>query len=137
MPTSTQPNQVLDGTYDAWNRLVKIVSNGQTLASYQYDGAGRLDAEVTYSANQPSGITYEFHNGQNLIELRSANYSAHRPAQPAIADGDLSTCWSPVGRHTVIERDYLGTGSGPVPRLYYLSDASGNVTAVVGEVSGH
>ena len=99
---------------------MKIVSDGQTLASYQYDGAGRLDAEVTYSANQPSGITYEFHDGQNLIELASANYSTIAPPSPQSLTATYQYVWSPVGQQTVIERDYYGGALSACPPLLPL-----------------
>ncbi len=42
--------------YDAWNRLVGVEnSSGQLIATYTYDGTGRLVAETTIDPTQEKG----------------------------------------------------------------------------------
>ena len=44
MTTVPDPSSLSDGltcTYDAWNRLVEVEDDGQTLAEYAYDGLNR------------------------------------------------------------------------------------------------
>ena len=39
IPQPADPTQSFTATYDAWNRLVKLVDGSNTVAAYEYDGA--------------------------------------------------------------------------------------------------
>ena len=41
IPKPADPTQSFTGTYDAWNRLVKLEDGSGTVAQYEYDGAKR------------------------------------------------------------------------------------------------
>ena len=130
-----------DGTlsyqYDAWNQLVKV-SNGSTILSeYAYDGAGRRVEELSsFDGNgNPQAVTYYFFDGQNAIETRSATFAANSPIpNPQSLIPQFQYVWSMRGDKTPLLRDsFAGATAG---RLYYLTDANSNVTAVVGYSSG-
>ena len=41
IPQPADPTTSFTATYDAWNRLVKLVDGSNTVAEYEYDGAKR------------------------------------------------------------------------------------------------
>ncbi len=118
--------------YDAWNRLVQV-SNGSTiLAQYQYDGAGRRIGEFTDFTGSVAGTaTYSYYSGQNAIETRTGPATS----SPESLSVQYQYVFSAMGAKTPLLRDStFDTYGNPTEagRLYYLTDANTNVTAVVG-----
>ena len=74
-------------------------------------------------------MTYSYFSGQNAIRPAPARQS---PA-PASLSPQYQYVFSPLGAKTPLLRDtYSGSSIVPNDRLYYLTDANTNVTAVVG-----
>ena len=108
--------------YDAWNRLVSV-TGGTSTVTYSYDGTGRL-VETAVSGG---ATTYSYYDGQNAIETRVNGTAA--------SNVQYQYVYSPLGDgKTPILRDSTFNGNAPTDtgRLYYLTDANSNVTAVVG-----
>ena len=133
-------NLVFDGSqrylYDAWNRLVAVSIDGDTVfgeagdPSYAYDGLNRRISESV-----AGGATTDFYYSKDwqILEERD-RATGHVKAQ---------NIWSPVYIDALIARDRdadddpdtgnLGIeDSGLEERLYALQDANFNVTALVG-----
>ena len=48
IPQPADPTQSFAATYDAWNRLVRLVDGSDTVAEYAYDGAKHRTVKKTY-----------------------------------------------------------------------------------------
>ncbi|MEX0727108.1 MAG: hypothetical protein WD065_12605 [Planctomycetaceae bacterium] len=48
MPQPADPTASYVGTYDAWNRLVKLVDGADTVSEYAYDGTRRRVIQKSY-----------------------------------------------------------------------------------------
>jgi len=149
VPLSGDADHFVTCTYDAWNRLIEVkdmmgeveVAVGQ----YGYDGLGRrgLKAFDTGTPGDPSEDLDYYHiyyAGQQVVETR---YTA-TSADPATLKPKYQFVWSPRYIDALICRDENKdlTNSNSCTdttdqRLYYLSDANYNVTALVGKVSGN
>ena len=110
--------------------LTKVSNSTTVLAEYQYDGVGREIVEYTSFTGSTAGtVTYSYHSGQNAIETRTGSASS----SPTSVGVQYQYVFSAMGVKTPLVRDTYSSGeivSGD--RLYYLSDANTNVTAVVG-----
>ena len=109
-------------TYDAWNRLVQV-SNSSTTVNYEYDGR---TAWSSASRAGPRTIT--------STPARRWSRPARRPAGKAPRRRRSSTSTSGRPRATPrssATRSARSTGQ-PIPadRIYYLTDANDNVTAI-------
>jgi RHS repeat-associated protein len=118
-------------SYDAWNRLTSI-RVGTYLYTYAYDALGRRISEVKSPIFMAPTTTYRdlYYNAdwQVIQETKNAN--------PVT---DRHYVWSPAGGDLMVlrDRDADGnSGNGLEERLYVQQDANGNVTALVGLVSG-
>src|SRR5579884_2276357 len=115
-------NTTADGTgntytYDAWNRVVSVQNNGTAIASYHYDGLGRL-IQVT-----EGGITTDLYVSsadQVLAEYQGSTVTAYN-------------VWSPVYVNALVFR---AINQGSWQRLYPVQDANWNVTALVNGTGG-
>ena len=133
-------NLTFDGTdhyqYNAWNQLVQITNGSDVpLAQYQYDGVGRRVEQVSFDTNgDPQSTTYYFFDGASPIETCGAIVVNGHPVADA-QNPQYQYVWSPLSVKTPILRDgsfgQYGAGT-TASRLYYLTDANNNVTAVVG-----
>ena len=142
MTTTPEPGATGTGltcVYDAWNRLVQVSSGSTILAQYQYDGLGREVAELTNFTGSAAGtVTYSYYSGQNAIQTRTGLPStsgggAGGEGGPSALPIQYEYVFSPLGVKTPLVRDtYSGSSIVPGGRLYYLTDANTNVTAVVG-----
>ena len=137
MTTTPQPGNPTSGltcVYDAWNRLAGVSGNGISETN-SYDGLGRLVTTAsfyTYPGGFESVTNGNYYDGQRLVEQRQTV-----EAGPLFtwASRDYQYVYSPLGDgKTPILRDSTSVGTLPgfSGRLYYLSDANSNVTAVVG-----
>ena len=115
--------------YDGWNRLVQVNSGGTILAEFQYDGTGRRIVQFTNfteidSVSYPQAVTYFYFSGQNAIETRVGGTAA--------SDIQYQYIFSPLGKDPLLRDTYVSGVISFDDRLYYLTDANTNVTAVVG-----
>ncbi|MGO9108654.1 MAG: RHS repeat-associated core domain-containing protein [Thermoguttaceae bacterium] len=137
MITTPEPGSAstaLNCVYDAWDRLVQVGSGGAVMARYQYDGTGRQIEEFTNfvvmsGVSYPQAVTYYFYSGQNAIETRAGSATS----SPTSLGVQYQYVFSPLGEKTPLVRDtYVSGQIVPNDRIYYLTDANTNVTAVVG-----
>ena len=128
--------------YDAWNRLVEVYDdNGTTLiAQYQYDATGRRIVKGVDDGTDGSldTFTHYFHSGTQVIETREGeDVSGAAPAAESL-EPKYQNIWSPRYVDSMILRDEYDAGGDIITanRVYYLSDANYNVTALV-DASGN
>jgi RHS repeat-associated protein len=127
MTTMPQPGNATVGltcVYDAWDRLVEVTSGSTVVAQYEYDGTGRLVSETAGATT-----TYSFYAGQSLIETRVGGTAA--------TNVQYQYVWSLRGDAIPILRDTYSAGAlQSASRIYYTTDANGNVTALIGLSGG-
>ncbi len=130
MPQPDAPADAFEVKYDAWNRLVEVSDGGILIAKYEYDGTGRRIVKQA-DTEAPAGIDhYEhyYYNGVQMIEMRDTDNPS---AVPKSLAPDSRYIWSPRYIDALILRDRDTNGDGDFDqRLYYLSDANMNVTAL-------
>ena len=123
--------------YDAWNRLVEVnnSSTGVPVAMYRYDGEGRMVEEAsgfdsTHKTWQTAAnFTHYYYAAGDVVETRHTVVGG----DPGNATPVYQYVWSLA--HTPILRDTINGSTGlPIAneRIYYLTDAEGNVTSLVG-----
>jgi RHS repeat-associated protein len=119
-------NTTADGSgktfaYDAWNRLVRVVNGGTTLAAYGYDGTGR---RITETHGATTTDLYYSSSWQVLEERVGGVVQARN-------------VWSPVYVNAPVLRDQSSLHNGTLDqRLYVQTDANWNVTALL-DASGN
>jgi RHS repeat-associated protein len=101
--------------YDAWNRLVRVMSGTTVLELYTYDALGRRVMENP-SGTLPKSLYYS--SAWQVLEERWSGAT------------QVQYVWSPVYVDAMIERD---RGS---ERFYVQQDANWNVTAIVNATTG-
>ncbi|MEZ5949954.1 MAG: RHS repeat-associated core domain-containing protein [Planctomycetaceae bacterium] len=127
MPQPADPTASFTATYDAWNRLVKLVDDTttHTIASYQYDGAKRRVVEQTYTAG-------------SLEETRHCYFTD--PSKWQVIEERLDSSTDPEQQHIwglryiddILLRDRDTNNNGTLDeRLYGLQDANCNVTCLI------
>jgi len=131
--------------YDAWNRLVEVYDddNSTLIAEYQYDGVGRRIIKGVDDGTDGSldTFTHFLHTGNQVIETREGDdVSGAAPAADSL-DPKYQNVWSPRYIDALILRDENKDGDddcidGLDQRLFFLSDANFNVTALV-DTSGN
>jgi len=122
MTTIPQPADLTagyTGTYDAWNRLVKLADGMTTVAEYEYDGENRRIVKVDKTGM--ADVTYDyFHNEEwQTLEVR----------KDADADPYEQYVWHPHYIDAIVLRDYDPDTDGSAARYYSAQDANFNVTA--------
>jgi RHS repeat-associated protein len=141
-------NMVADGTkiyeYDAWNRLVVVSADdegepGDPLAAYHYDGLNRRIVSVADSNSDGTldTATHYYYSDQQVIETRSGSLTS----DPSSLAPQYQYVWSARYVDSPILRDANADADGLCDdetddRLYYLTDANSNVTALVEYDSG-
>ncbi len=103
-------------TYDAWNRLIKVVK-GTTTVTYSYDAMGR---RIIESVNGSTKDLYYSKDWQVLEERVGGNAKSQY-------------VWSPIYVDAMIERDRDANSNVPglEERIWSLQDANFNTTALV------
>ncbi len=133
-PLTGDADHALGAKYDAWNHLVETSDGGVLVARFVYDGAGRRIEQLSnYVGGVPQQATHYYLSGQNqVLETREG-----LPASsPESLSPKYQNVWSPRYIDALVLRDsYSGGVLQPASRLYYLSDANYNVTALVGKVN--
>jgi RHS repeat-associated protein len=127
VPQPATPTLAYACTYDAWNRLVKVVDvpSSNTVVQYAYDGATRRAIKNTYTA----GV---------LFETRHYYYTDPHRWQVVEERLDTSTnaerqfVWGLRYIDDLVLRDRDTTGSGPLnERFYGMQDPNWNMNAMV------
>ena len=67
IPQPADPSESFDATWDAWHRLVKLAHDGQTVASYAYDGANR---RITRDLPGTATRHFYYSNATQVIDER-------------------------------------------------------------------
>ena len=126
IPQPADPTKSFTGTYDAWNRLVKIVNNStsNTIAACEYDGVKRQTIKTTYSGgvlDETRNLYYSDPDKWQLLEER-VNASTE-PGRQFV--------WGLRYQDDLILRDRDTTGNSVLDeRLYGLQDANWNLTSI-------
>ncbi len=125
LPQPGDPENSFTLVYDAWNRLVRVAAGETTVAEYVYDGLNRRIVRVVGSTCE-----HFYHAGRSVVETREGD-SLAAPQQPK-----HQYVWSLRYVDAPVLRDvYDGQGERQDDqRVYYLTDANHNVTALVGLV---
>jgi YD repeat-containing protein len=127
VPKPADPTASFTATYDAWNRLVKLVdtTSSNTVAEYEYDAAKRR-------------VTQRSYTGGTLLETRHLFYTEPRKWQVIEERVDSDTApnrqfvWGFRYIDDLVMRDRDTTGNGTLDeRRYALQDANWNVTSTV------
>jgi RHS repeat-associated protein len=124
IPQPAAPASSYAGTYDAWNRLVKLVLNpsGQTVHTSSYDGRHYRLIRNSYTSGALSETRHYFYsaNWQDVEERIGTSMTPNR-----------QFVWGLRFIDDLILRDRDTTGGGVLDeRLYALQDALGSVVAV-------
>jgi RHS repeat-associated protein len=131
-----------DGTlnyqYDAWNRLVRVTSNGNWnvngyiyYADYAYDGLNRRIEKVVYRGSMMLPVEHYYYN-QNwqMLEDRTV-------VDPFGTCGSTEYIWSPRYVDSPIVSFYQDLYHPQFDNVrYYATDANHNVTATIDGTTG-
>ena len=108
-------------TWDAWNQLMSVSTDGVQIAAFAYDGTQRRIRKET-----PAGASDFFYDGWNMVEERLAGGAA-QVTNGYVWGLDLSgTMQGAGGIGGLVARCSLA-GDSPA---FYCADANGNVTAL-------
>ena len=125
IPQPADPTGSYTATYDAWNRLVKIVEGANTVAEYAYDGAKRRVILKSYS----SGILSET---RHLYYTQPSKWQIIEERIDGSSDPNRQYIWGLRYIDDLVLRDRDTTSNGTLnERLYSLQDANWNVTSLV------
>ncbi len=129
IPRPNNWREHFDLTYDAWNRLVRVLDGTNTVAQYAYDGRGFRITREAYA----SGL---------LLETRHCYYNDHwqrlEERIGSSSDAERQYVWGNRHLDDLVLRDCnvasggnLGTSdSGLDERLYTMQDPNWNAVAV-------
>jgi hypothetical protein len=122
IPQPADPTSSYTATFDAWNRLVKLVDGANAVAEYEYDGANRRVINKTYSGATPS-------------ETRHAYFSPAWQVLEERVDADTSPnrqfVWGLRYIDDCVLRDQDTTGDATLDeRLFAIQDANWNIVAI-------
>ncbi|MCA9211831.1 MAG: RHS repeat-associated core domain-containing protein, partial [Planctomycetales bacterium] len=118
MTTLPNPSSLTSGmtlTYDAWNRLVKVV-DGTTLAECEYDGLNRRTIKTAGGTH----YDYYFNNDWQILEVRKNND----------VDPIVEFAWHPHYPDALAVRFYDADVNGSQVEDYYLWDTTFSVIAI-------
>ena len=125
IPQSADPTSSYAATFDAWNRLVKLVDGSDTVAEHEYDGAKRRAIAKNYAGgvlDETRHFYYTDPSKWQVVEERVDSSS----------DPDRQFVWGLRYVDDCVLRDRDTTGNGTLDeRLYGMQDANWNMTALV------
>jgi RHS repeat-associated protein len=128
IPQPADPTASFAATYDAWNRLVKLVEGSDTVAEYEYDGAKRRVVKKAYdggSLDETRHFYYTDPKKWQVVEERLESGGS------ISSDPDRQFVWGLRYIDDLVLRDRDTTANGTLDeRLYALQDANWNVTAL-------
>ena len=128
VPQPKTPTSSYTATYDAWNRLVKIVDVTNTVAEYEYDGLNRRIIKTIYSGGTLDHKQRFYYNQQyQTLEVRRESGGTED------SDPLDQYVWHPYYIDALLLRDYDADIDGTSIRYYYTHDANFNVTCIVSD----
>jgi len=111
-----------DLTWDAWNRLVKVVDGANTVAEYQYDGKNRRIVKKLYSGGSLDETRHIYLSMQNQVLEERVDSST---------SADRQFTWGDRYVDDLVLRTRDTDSNGSLDEtLYALQDANWNVTAL-------
>jgi len=130
MPRPASLTNPYYGTYDAWNRLVKVTDGTNTVAEYAYDGVNRRTVKKTYTSGSLSETRDFYYSDQwQVIEERVTISSVRTLERQFI--------WGLRYIDDLILREVFDTSSGSLlNRRYSCQDANFNVVAITDTSGG-
>jgi RHS repeat-associated protein len=137
MTTTPQPGDESNGLtcqYDAWDRLAAVYSDSTLVATYSYDGLNRLITTSTdFVDGNPENVVHDYYAGDQLIETRVATGADAATTLGQDLTPNYQYVYGASGGTAPMLRDTYVSGSlVSGDRIYYLTDANDNVTALVG-----
>ncbi|MEZ6032063.1 MAG: RHS repeat-associated core domain-containing protein [Planctomycetaceae bacterium] len=109
-------------TWDAWNRLVKVVDGANTVAEYQYDGSNRRIVKQLYSGGSLSQTRHIYLSSQNQVLEERVDSST---------SADRQFTWGTRYVDDLVLRTRDSDADGSLDEtLYGLQDSNWNITAL-------
>ena len=109
-------------TWDAWNRLVKIVDGANTVSEYQYDGSNRRIVKKLYSGGSLSQTRHIYLSNDNQVLEERVDSSA---------SADRQFTWGTRYIDDLVLRTRDTDTNGSLDEtVYALQDAGWNITAL-------
>jgi len=116
------------GTYDAWNRLVRIEDGSNKVAEYEYDGAKRRALKKTYV----SGILDET---RHFYYTEPSKWQVVEERVESSSDAERQFVWGLRYVDDLVLRDRDTDDDAALDkRLYGMQDANWNVTSICNTV---
>ena len=126
IPKPADPTASFVGTYDAWNRLVKLEEGENALAEYVYDARNFLMVKKTYDGAQLDETRHLYYNCDWRVLEERFESAGTLPANP-----NRQFTWGQRHIDDLILRDRDTDSNGTLDeRLYALQDANWNVTSL-------
>ena len=125
IPQPAAPDSGFTGTYDAWNRLVKLVDvgTGHPVQENVFDGVRRRTVQKSYTAGTLAETRHHFY---------SASWQVLEERVGASTDADRQSVWGPRYIDDLVLRDRDTSGDGLLDeRLYAVQDPNWNVVGIV------
>jgi len=127
IPKPGDPTLSFAATYDAWNRLVKIVEGSNTIAEYEYDAAKRRIVKKTYLAGVLDSTRHLYYTDPSRWQVIEERLNTSTSAERQFIWGLRY-----IDDLILRERDTTSPANGILnERLYSLQDANWNVTALI------
>ncbi|MFN8707534.1 MAG: RHS repeat domain-containing protein, partial [Planctomyces sp.] len=109
-------------TWDAWNRLVKVVDGANTVAEYEYDGSNRRVVKRIYAAGVLDETRHIYLSQSNQVLEERVDSST---------DANRQFTWGTRYIDELVLRTRDTDANGSLDEtLYALQDANWNITAV-------
>jgi RHS repeat-associated protein len=124
IPQPLSPTDTFLCTYDAWNRLVRVVDGDENGVEYVYDGVHRRILRKAYAESQPVDARHVYYSDAwQVLEERVDTATV----------AERQFVWGLRFVDDLVLRDRDATQSGTLgERLYAIQDANWNVTAIAG-----
>ena len=129
MTTIPKPANLTAGftaTYDAWNRLVKLVDGMNTVAEYEYDGLNQRIVKSIYVSGSLDHREHVYLNEQwQDLEIRKETGGTED------TDPLEQYVWHPYYIDAIVLRDYDPETDGSATRYYSCQDGNSSTTAII------
>jgi RHS repeat-associated protein len=127
IPKPADPTVAYAGTYDAWNRLVRIEEGPNKVAECEYDGAKRRTIKRTYAAGVLNETRHFYYTEPSKWQV------VEEPVESS-SDAERQFVWGLRYVDDLVLRDRDTDDNGTLDeRLYGMQDANWNVTALIDE----
>jgi RHS repeat-associated protein len=128
IPQPKDMTAVYQGTWDAWNRLVKLDDGPTSVQANRYDGLNRRVSQATSEEDRD----YFYSNAWQVLEegsvgASSSTSSSSSGSNPSVADRQF--VWGARYIDDLVLRD-RSVGGTTYARLYGMQDANWNVVSV-------